>query len=302
MDQPLALAYGLRFQDLYSSDGLLRVDARSSTHCARRRGARAAARATRRRTAPASARRRCQPVRRGGAADQLARVDAFVGALFGIDDALAALRRRHHELDPLYEVKTKFVRREAAKLRDRARRLDADAALRRSNPGSASRTAKLAFARAVLAWQREEADEAAGPLLRDAARARLGVALRYSAWAATTAAGRRRHAGDVLFALPAKTDPMQLIGHAHSHDEDGVRVFTIEPGHLRRREGFALTDAGTDLRGALDQANYCIWCRAAQGLLLEGHPRKPGPSARPLGSVAFGVNRPAARSRRRSPR
>ena len=28
----------------------------------------------------------------------------------------------------------------------------------------------------------------------------------------------------------------------------------------RRREGFALTDRGTDLTGALDQANYCIWC------------------------------------------
>ena len=28
----------------------------------------------------------------------------------------------------------------------------------------------------------------------------------------------------------------------------------------RHREGFALTDRGTDLTGALDQANYCIWC------------------------------------------
>ena len=26
------------------------------------------------------------------------------------------------------------------------------------------------------------------------------------------------------------------------------------------REGFGLTDAGTDLTGALDEANYCIWC------------------------------------------
>ncbi|MDE3197803.1 MAG: FAD-dependent oxidoreductase, partial [Acidobacteriota bacterium] len=30
--------------------------------------------------------------------------------------------------------------------------------------------------------------------------------------------------------------------------------------HRRRREGFALTDEGTDVVGALDQANYCIWC------------------------------------------
>ena len=30
--------------------------------------------------------------------------------------------------------------------------------------------------------------------------------------------------------------------------------------HLRQRQGFGLTDAGTDLTGALDEANYCIWC------------------------------------------
>src|SRR6185503_8887300 len=28
----------------------------------------------------------------------------------------------------------------------------------------------------------------------------------------------------------------------------------------RRREGFKLTDPGTDLVGALDETNYCIWC------------------------------------------
>ncbi len=43
-----------------------------------------------------------------------------------------------------------------------------------------------------------------------------------------------------------------------SDDAAGFRSYTL--GHLRRREGFKLTDAGTDLVGALDQANYCIWC------------------------------------------
>ena len=32
----------------------------------------------------------------------------------------------------------------------------------------------------------------------------------------------------------------------------------------RPRDGFALTDPGTDLAGALDQANYCIWCHNQQ--------------------------------------
>ena len=134
MDQPLALAHGLAFQDLYSPDGLLRVDAAfvDSLHAAdaalaqRLEATRAAHRAGER-GGPAPG-----PYDEAALLIELApHVDAFVGALFGIGDALAGLRRRHHELDPLYEVKTKFVRREAAKLRaTELEGFDADAALR----------------------------------------------------------------------------------------------------------------------------------------------------------------------------
>jgi NADPH-dependent glutamate synthase beta subunit-like oxidoreductase/NAD(P)H-flavin reductase len=53
------------------------------------------------------------------------------------------------------------------------------------------------------------------------------------------------HRHGVLFKAPHKLDFMKLIP---------------VPVETRHREGFALTDPGTDLRGALDEANYCIWC------------------------------------------
>ena len=40
----------------------------------------------------------------------------------------------------------------------------------------------------------------------------------------------------------------------------GLPAYGFSAVHRRRREGFALTDKGTDVVGALDQANYCIWC------------------------------------------
>ena len=43
-------------------------------------------------------------------------------------------------------------------------------------------------------------------------------------------------------------------------ERDGVAMLRLPEDEWRRREGFALTDPGTDLTGALDQANYCIWC------------------------------------------
>jgi len=41
---------------------------------------------------------------------------------------------------------------------------------------------------------------------------------------------------------------------------DGVTRLKLAGGHLRRREGFGLTDPGADLKKALDHANYCIFC------------------------------------------
>ena len=43
-------------------------------------------------------------------------------------------------------------------------------------------------------------------------------------------------------------------------ERDGVTMLRLPEDEWRHREGFALTDHGTDLTGALDQANYCIWC------------------------------------------
>jgi NADPH-dependent glutamate synthase beta subunit-like oxidoreductase/NAD(P)H-flavin reductase len=296
LDRPLDLAYGLGFHDLYTSDGLRRVDA-AFVEAVRETDAALAQRLEAARAAhrpDAGNHGAPSPAEEAALLIELSpHVDVFVGSLFGIAEPLAALRDRHRALDALYEAKTKFVRREAAKLPAAALAdFDADAALREIESWLGTPFDELPFARAVLDWQREDADESGDPARRETARGRLAVALRYSAWAASTDAGRRRHAGDVLFALPAKTDPMRLIGHAHERDEDGVRVFTIEPEHLRRREGFALTDAGTDLRGALDQANYCIWChKQGKDSCSRGLREKPSPSGESAWKRSpFGVN------------
>ena len=39
-----------------------------------------------------------------------------------------------------------------------------------------------------------------------------------------------------------------------------TQAFQLHPSHWRSREGFNLTDPGTDLTGALSEAHYCIKC------------------------------------------
>src|SRR5690606_23013178 len=107
---------------------------------------------------------------------------------------------------------------------------------------------ELVFARHVAQWMEDEANHAAG----------LEDALHYAAWALRTPAGQLRNQNGVLFKSPAKLDPYHLLSLV-TENRDGYIVHKLD--HLRHREGFSLlTDAGTDLVGALDEANYCIWC------------------------------------------
>ena len=99
----------------------------------------------------------------------------------------------------------------------------------------------------------------------------------------------RAHRGGVLFKAPGKLDYYHLVPLV-SDDAGGFRSHRLD--HLRRREGFKLTDAGTDLTGALDQANYCIWCHE-QGRDSCSHGLKEKASApdapAPFKKTVFGV-------------
>src|SRR6185503_16900392 len=103
------------------------------------------------------------------------------------------------------------------------------------------------FARQVTAWLQDESSN----------QENLERAARYAAWATLTPQGKAKHRRGVLFKTPHKLDYLRLIP-VHTENRDGYQANSLS--ELRRREGFALTDAGTDLVGALDQANYCIWC------------------------------------------
>jgi NADPH-dependent glutamate synthase beta subunit-like oxidoreductase/NAD(P)H-flavin reductase len=257
----LSLGFGLRFEDLYHRDGLLRLDAAwlaflgeaAPGLAGRYAAARAAPDALDARTEAALL------IEVGGV------LDAFAARLFGIEAELAELRAAHQSLDPLWRVKWKFVKRQAllGVTPDELAAFDAEAGRARLAAELAARGEpphpqgfdELAFARAVLDWQSEAQANAD----------RLELARVYAAWAATTAPGRARHAHGVLFRQPDPIDPHELLVHARAEVRDGVRITTIRPGEIHRRLNhdrapFALTDPGTDLTGALDQTHYCILC------------------------------------------
>ncbi len=178
-------------------------------------------------------------------------LDDFLARLFEILPEAQALAARHEALAPLYACKRLFVQRRAMKRMkpDEAAALDAEALALALEVLLGLGWTELDFARAIGLWEQDEAAHAA----------ELDLAARYAAWAVLTPAGRARHEGGVLFQVPAKLDFQRLVPVV-TNTAQGFPAHRLDEHHLRRREGFALTDPGTDLAGALDEANYCIWC------------------------------------------
>ena len=241
----LKLHFDLCFEDLYRRDGLLRVDAAFLQFLGE---------------ADPALKERLQQLR--SAQDKLppkqeseflialaSHLDDFVARLFAIEDEVDALAARHFELAPLYSCKRLFVQRKAVNTYKAeaaagfdGRRLEAQLAA-----WFDAEFSELEFASHVTRWQKDEAANAD----------KLDTAMRYAAWAVHTHDGRHKHHAGVLFKLPKKLDFQHLVP-VQTHDEHGVTVHTLS--HIRRRHGFALTDSGTDLVGALNETNYCIWC------------------------------------------
>jgi len=270
---------GLAFEDLYRRDGLLRVDAGFLADLEQTdAGLHQRLVAARSAETPLPAKAESELL-----LALASHVEDFIARLFGIEAEVRELAGRHHRLAPLYSVKRLFVQRKAM------HKYKAEAAAAIEGPAVAARLevlfgeplTELVFARHVGEWQRDEAAHAEA----------LELALQYAAWAAHTPAGRARHADGVLFKSPHKRDTQNLVPSLQS----GARGYTehrFDVSRLRRREGFALTDAGADLTGALDEANYCIWCHeqgkdsCSKGLLEKG---ASGRGAQSFKKSPFGI-------------
>ncbi len=273
----LKLQFDLKFEDLYRRHGLLRVDAAFLDFLGR---------------ADPALREGLESLRSGQSALSpkqesafliavAGHLDDFVARLFGIEDEVGALSARHVELAPLYSCKRLFVQRKAVNTykAEAAAGFDGTRLEAQLVAWFDAGFSELVFARNVTAWLKDEAANAD----------KLDAALRYAAWAVHTHEGQLKHHAGVLFKVPKKLDFQRLVP-VETHDESGVIVHTLS--HVRRRHGFDLTDPGTDLVGALNETNYCIWCHEQEkDSCSHGLKEKPSsPGARPaFKNTVFGV-------------
>ena len=271
----LSLAFGLEFADLYARDGLIKLDAAFLGHMNQADGDLAERLAVARAAPDAIDGKESAALM----VDLAPHVEDFVAALFAIGAEVRGLAESHHALAPLYACKRLFVQRRAAKrvAPDEAAALDGPALEVRLAALLGEPLSELAFARAVMGWLDDEAGHEEA----------LDLAVNFAAWALHSPVGRARFVSGVLFKLPRKPVPEHLVP-VETVTRNGQDMLRLPQDHLRRREGFALTDTGMDLNGALDHANYCIFCHnqgkdsCRKGLRDRDGGFKPSPFGAPL--------------------
>jgi NADPH-dependent glutamate synthase beta subunit-like oxidoreductase/NAD(P)H-flavin reductase len=273
----LSLKHGLEFADLYARDGLIRLDRAFVAHLAAGdvglHDRLMAARASVATIGP-------DALDRKGESDLLVdlapHLEDFLGELFGIAPAVQALQQAHDDLAPLYAVKRLFVQRRAVKevkeadaahLHGHRLQLELDTQIGGPAPppypppqaGEERRERQD-----VLAWELRYAEAVARWLDDEAAhKEALKTALDYAAWATLSPEGQARHRRGLLFKVPHRLDMHHLVP-VETVEQHGVTMLRLPAHDWRARDGFQLTDPGMDLAGALDHANYCIWCHNQQ--------------------------------------
>ncbi len=171
-------------------------------------------------------------------------VEDFIARLFNIEKELNSLKQRHNNLVNLYSCKRSFIQRRAAKLEPKQDGGKLEPQLEKL---FGEKLTELSFANHVTEWLINKDEE------------KLKLAESYAAWALNTDEGKHKHRDGLLFKVPRKLDPYNLIP-VETEIINGVTVMKLPKHHLKNREGFKLTDPGASLEKALDEVNYCIWC------------------------------------------
>jgi NAD(P)H-flavin reductase/NADPH-dependent glutamate synthase beta subunit-like oxidoreductase len=185
-------------------------------------------------------------------------VSGFLERLFEVGESTSSIRQATRDQDDLFRFKVDFVRRRALPLLKAGAHVEATAADddvvrrltgRRADAGAEGRDVELALARAGCALlDREKTDKAAAAddieALKRWCAARLHSPA-YHDW--------------VVFRFPEATEPWSLVP-VQRRDGSLPEQMIGPDSRLRRRDGFALTDARWKTREVLSEIHYCVLC------------------------------------------
>ncbi len=243
----MKLNFGLNFTDLYSRDGLTKIDMAFVQDLS---------------VANADVHNRFVAARVDKSAmeekevsnlliDVAPYLEDFTAKLFGIEKEVKELAAKHDELANIYTCKRLFVQRLVAKKYKEGdvQGVDGDSLRLELEKELGDKLSEKLFADTVNAWLEE-------PEKNDQ---KIDLAAKYAAWALHTQKGQKTHKAGVLFKTPKKLDFFNLVP-VETEIVNGITIQKLPDSQLHYRDGFSLTDNGISLEQALDDSNYCIHC------------------------------------------
>ncbi len=276
----LSLAFGFRFADLSTAEGLARLDQRFLAFL---------------RGQDEALHERLIAYRSGTALTGLEiselllavapHLETFLGELFGLKQELAALRAATLSHDPVFAFKKQFVQRRARRRLAKKEEIESFAeldtwltrALKSAGLDDPDRELAIArFAATLLADEKTNAEP-------------IEKLTRFCLRALNSPDGQKVVAGWVSFKLPNPRDHANLVP-IHFMPHDRAKRFEGPAGHFRRRDGFGLTDTRMGAREVQHEINYCIYCHDHDGdFCSKGFPEKKGEPDKGLKRDPLGV-------------
>ena len=220
----LSLAYNLCLDDLYSRDGLHKIDGIFMGWLMRDKPALA----TRLQAARAEPDILTKLERSGLLLSLAPSIDEFIAQLFHIEQAHRMEKADHLGFDAYIECRRKFVQRKAIKAYSKEEAATFNGADLESALGGPFDD--VLFSQKVMGWLADEDEYAT----------EIELATKYAAWAYHTNAFPKSK----LFWQAGKIDYEHLV----------------KEGEPVKREGFSLTDEGCSRTEAMAEASYCVHC------------------------------------------
>jgi len=276
----LALNHGLTFAELFTPEGLQKIDGLFLEHL-RTRNAQAhdallAWREGRDSLTPLQISElllACGPA-----------LEEWIAGLFGIEKALEELRGRTLAHDPVFHFKKFFVQRRARRRLLKKEEFESFAELDRW-------LAQTLGHAGLDVSDRELAIARYGEQLLKDDKANAEAIEKLTRWclrALTVPEGKAAVKGWVSFRLPEGVDHQNLVPIVPLNDAVG-RV-EGPPEHQRARDGFKLTDPRMNAREVQNEINYCIYCHDHDGdFCSKGFPEKKGEPDKGLKVNPLGV-------------
>jgi NADPH-dependent glutamate synthase beta subunit-like oxidoreductase/NAD(P)H-flavin reductase len=276
----LVLNHGLTFADLFTPDGLERIDrlflARLRERDASVHDTLLAWRAGRESLTPLQV---SELLLAGGPV-----LEDFIANLFNIQKTLEELRSRTLTHDPVFNFKKFYVQRRARRRLLKKEEFETFAEL----DGWLTSSLKLA---GLDDADRELAIAKYGEHLLKDDKSHAEAIEKLTRWclrALTVPEGKTAVKDWVSFHLPQGIDNQKLVPIIPINDNLGR--LAGPPKHLRARDGFKLTDPRMNAREIQDEINYCIYCHDHDGdFCSKGFPEKKGEPDKGLRVNPLGV-------------